>query len=319
MKLNSMDSKNIPKVSIIIPTIDRFKKLDNCLGSIYDSDYKDYDVTIIDNGSKTDLQLFVTKEEYSPLKILRNSTNIGLASARNQGCINTIGQYLLFIDDDNVVDPKMIGYMVSCLENNNKLGIVAPKTMYKSDPNRIWFYGAGLNLLTSRAVFPHFDVIDENDEINHNAFISSVHNCFMIRRDVFEGVGMFDEKMFVTHTEFDFCMKAQSICTIMLCGKAKCYHDRPREPNKRTLRHFGFTNKYRVYYLSRNRAVIIKRYSNFLQKIIFLTLLYPMFTIYYSVILLSFGRRDYLKNHIRGTLAGIYYFLHAEYLQFKEK
>jgi len=303
-------------VSVIIPTLDRKKQLLNCVNSIIASNFKDYEIIIIDNGSKSSISEIVnTNPEI--IRVITNTKNKGLACARNQGILASNGEYLLFVDDDNILENNMIRMMVDTLHDRNDVGIVAPKTFYKDDPYRIWFYGAGLNRMTSRAEFPYFDVVDKKNVINSNMKVSSVHNCFMIRKDVFEKVGMFDEKMFVTHTEFDLCMKAEPHYSILLVGKAICYHDKPREVKKKTIRRYGFTNEYRVYYLARNRAVIIKRYSNLIHKFMFIVIFYPLFTIYYSILLISFRKMNYLKFHIRGTIAGIYYFISDKFMEVK--
>jgi len=304
-----------PKVSIIIPTINRRGKLKNCLESISNNDYGNYEIIVIDNGSSYDIDKLFIEINIAPNKLIKNFKNEGLAKARNQGIAIASGQYLLFIDDDNVIDNQMINHLVNKLNVNTDSGIVAPKTYYKSEPHRIWFYGAGINLMTSRKEFPYYNVIDDKNQLSNDLQVSSVHNCFMISREIIDRIGGFDEKLFVTHTEFDLCMKAKKHCTIYVCGNALCYHDRPPDVKIKSLRQFGITNGYRVYFLARNRAVVINRYSNIFQKTIFILLFYPIYTLYYSLIFLLYEKYDYLYLYLKGTVDGICYFINNDLKQ----
>ncbi len=94
---------------------------------------------------------------------------------------------------------------------------------------------------------------------------------------------------------------------IYVCGNAKCYHVRLNTDKKKTVESFGFTNPYRVYYLIRNRGIIIKRYASLFQLFIFSVVFYPLFFFYYGIILIKFNRLDYLKYHAKGFFAGLSY------------
>jgi len=203
----------------------------------------------------------------------------------------------------------MITILLNFLKANKEVGFVAPKTLYKDEPSKIWYFGANVNMYTSKAKFFYSNVTDRENRLNNDFKINCIHNCFMVRKDLFDKVGIFDETLFVSYTEFDLCMKARKQYEIYVCGNAKCYHDRLFTDRENSIESYGFTNSFRVYYLIRNRGIIIKRYSNIFQILVFSLIFYPSFFIYYAIILIRFQRIDYLKIHLKGFLSGVNYIL----------
>jgi len=308
---------NSPLVSVIVPTLNRYKKLVSCVDSIINSDYNNIELIIIDNGSQDSSINYLTELKNSEIKVILNNENLGLAKARNQGVIASNGAYILFIDDDNLIEETMITELVKFLESDKTIGIVSPKTLYKDEPNKIWFYGANINFYTSKTKFFNKNILDTHDRINYNLNINCVHNCFMVRKDLFDSLGLFDDKLFVSYTEFDFCMRAFSHCKIYLCGNAKCYHDRLHTDKINSLAGYGFLNNHRVFCLIRNRCVMIIRYANIFQKLIFLLIFYPIIFIYYSLIFIKYKSIKYLIYHLKGFLAGLKYIYHKKLIMFK--
>ncbi len=297
--------------------MNRQKQLENCLNSIINSNYKIIELIIIDNGSNDNTADYLSRLTNENIKTIFNNQNLGLAHARNQGISASKGEYILFVDDDNVIDKSMITTLLQFFKEHKMAGIVTPKTLYKDNPKKIWFYGANINMYTSKAEFFYSNVIDNEDSVNHEIKINCVHNCFMVRKDLFDKVGIFDNKLFVSYTEFDLCMKAKKHYEIYVCGNAKCYHDRLTTDRKNTVESFGFTNPYRVYYLIRNRGVIAKKYASLFQLMIFSGLYYPLYFFYYGIILIKFNRLDYLKYHVKGFLAGMIYIIRNKLVLFE--
>ena len=146
------------------------------------SDYKNIELLIIDNGSQDGSVDYLTKLTKTEIQVILNNRNLGLANARNQGIIASKGEYLLFVDDDNVIDKSMITTLLQFFKEHKAAGIVTPKTLYKDNPKKIWFYGANINMFTSKAEFFYSNVIENEDRVNHEIEINCVHNCFMVRK-----------------------------------------------------------------------------------------------------------------------------------------
>jgi len=295
-----------PKVSIFVSSMNGKIQLKNCIESISENNFKDYEIIIVDNGS-TDGSVDYIKT--LDVKMILNKKNYGLIAATNQGASIAKGKYILFLAQDNVIDANMINNLLDLFNKDETIGIVSPKIFYLQDPKRFWFYGAKINFFTSRFNFFYKDVLDQENKIDYDLQVQSVHNCFMVKKEVFEKVGYFDSNFFSDYSEFDLCMRTHKYFKIFISGKAICFNDASIIPvQKKIINHYGYTSKRRTYHLTRERAIVIKRYGNTLQKITFISFFYPISFIYRTFILIRFRKMNYLRAHFQGTIAGIIYF-----------
>ena len=299
----------ISKVTIFVSSMNSKNHLKNCLDSIFNNNYLNFEIIIVDNGSSDGSVEFI-KSLKGKVKAIFNKKNLGLIKATNQGVSIANGDFILFLAQDNVIDKNMINNLLELFKKDKNIGIISPKIYYQQDPNRIWFYGVNINFFTSKFHFFNKDILDKKDKINYDFQVQSVHNCFIVKNEVFDKIGYFDDAFFSDYSEFDLCMRASKFYKIFISGKAICYNDASvLSIQKNVINHYGFTSKRRVYHLTRERAVVIKRYANKFQKIIFILLFYPLSFLYRGLILLKFRKINYLGAHLRGTLAGLNYFL----------
>jgi GT2 family glycosyltransferase len=297
------------KVSIVVTSMNRKNHLKRCLGSVFNNNYRNFEIILVDNGS-TDGSVQYIKSLKGKVRSIFNKKNLGLIKATNQGVFNSNGDFILFLAHDNIIDKDMIKHMLELFKIDKNIGIITPKIFYQQDPNRIWFYGVKINFFTSKFYFINKDIVDKKGKIDYDLQVQSIHNCFMVKKEVFDKIGYFDKTYFSDHSEFDLCMRASKFYKIFISGKAICYNDASvLSVQNRDKSHYGFTSNRRVYHLTRDRAVIIKRYANKFQRLVFISLFYPASFFYRGFILLKFGEISYLKAHFLGTIAGINYFL----------
>ena len=102
------------KVSIIIPVYNVEKYLSDCLDSCICQSYKNIEIICV-NDKSTDNSINIL-EEYAQkdarIKIINNKKNQGLAISRNIGIDNANGEYLIFLDSDDILPPKALSHMV---------------------------------------------------------------------------------------------------------------------------------------------------------------------------------------------------------------
>ncbi|MCD7951058.1 MAG: glycosyltransferase [Erysipelotrichaceae bacterium] len=99
----NFDSSNRIMFSIIVPVYQVEKYLNDCINSILNQSYKDYEIILVDDGSY-DLSPIICDQyqnKYSNIKAIHKQ-NKGLSSARNIGLLNAKGDYILFIDSDDL-------------------------------------------------------------------------------------------------------------------------------------------------------------------------------------------------------------------------
>ena len=113
-----------PLVSVIIPTLNSEKFLRKCLSSLKKQTYSNLEIIIVDDGS-TDSTLKIA-ESYG-CRIVKNPKK-GRAEAKNEGMRQALGEYLVFIDSDMELTPRVIEECISIVKNIEYIGgIVIPE------------------------------------------------------------------------------------------------------------------------------------------------------------------------------------------------
>ncbi|MBO5376516.1 MAG: glycosyltransferase [Bacilli bacterium] len=103
----------MPKFSIIIPVYNVEKYIKKCLDSISSQSFKDYEVIIVNDGTKDNSIEIAKKYNF---KIV-NQENKGLSEARNTGVKNSSGEYLLFLDSDDYIEKDLLLEISKVLDN----------------------------------------------------------------------------------------------------------------------------------------------------------------------------------------------------------
>lgn len=103
----------MPKFSIIIPVYNVEEYLEQCLESVKKQTYHDYEVIIVNDGTK-DRSMEIAKKY--PYKII-NQKNQGLSVARNTGVKHATGDYILFLDSDDYLEEKTLSSIANSLKN----------------------------------------------------------------------------------------------------------------------------------------------------------------------------------------------------------
>src|SRR3989344_8979245 len=113
------------KISIIIPNMDNCSKLDRCIESIKDSNFKDYEIIIVDDGSSAmGIKKFYQKIKSSNLEVLFNKANMGPSYSRNRGASCAKGDILLFIDSDCYIFPNTLEIINNFFIKNKEISCI---------------------------------------------------------------------------------------------------------------------------------------------------------------------------------------------------
>lgn len=111
----------MPKVTIIIPVYNSEKYISNCINSILNQTYKDYEILIVNDGSSDNSQKII--DEYkvkNPNKIISiNQENKGVSQTRNESILKANSKYIMFVDNDDYLDNDYIEKFVSTIESGD--------------------------------------------------------------------------------------------------------------------------------------------------------------------------------------------------------
>ena len=114
-----------PLVSIILTVYNRQDYLNRCIGSILSQTYKNWELIAIDDGSKDETFLFLTRyaAQFKNIKVLKQK-NQKPPLSRNNGISKTSGKYLTFIDSDDEYEKDHILKRVEFMELNNTIDLI---------------------------------------------------------------------------------------------------------------------------------------------------------------------------------------------------
>lgn len=107
----------MPKFSIIVPVYNVEKYIKKCLDSIFEQTFKDYEVIVVNDGTKDNSMDIVKKYD---VKIVEQS-NQGLSEARNNGVKKATGEYILFVDSDDYIEKDLLKEVNNALTNKPDL------------------------------------------------------------------------------------------------------------------------------------------------------------------------------------------------------
>lgn len=134
------------KFSIIIPVYNVEKYIDRCLKSIVSQSYDNYEVIIVNDGTKDNSVQIINKytKKYKQFK-LYNKENGGLSDARNYGLDYITGDYLLFIDSDDYINKDLLKELNNTL-NEKEYDLIKYKLQLVDDDGNFIREESGLNI-----------------------------------------------------------------------------------------------------------------------------------------------------------------------------
>jgi len=132
-------------ISVIIPVYNQAKRLAKCLDSLLTQTYKDYEVIVINDGSKENIGMVIDK--FTPLlgnklKYIRQE-NKGAPMARNRGASEARGEYFLFCDADIQMTPDMLEQMLKTLADNPRASYAYASFKYGYKTFKLFPFDAG--------------------------------------------------------------------------------------------------------------------------------------------------------------------------------
>jgi hypothetical protein len=223
-----------------------------CLASLAQLDYPNYEVVVVDNGSRED-EAAVIASQFPSVTVLRNERNLGFAEGNNVALRYALEQapdYVMLLNNDTVVDPAMLRYLVAVAEEDPQIGIVGPKINYFTEPQTIWSAGGILD----RRMMPILLGLDEADEGQHDTLreVDWVTGCALLMKTrVIREIGLIDDRFFIYFEENDWCYRAQQAgFLVFYVPAAQMWHK--IEP-----RHQALSPRH-VYLMTRNRLLFLR-------------------------------------------------------------
>jgi GT2 family glycosyltransferase len=170
-------------------------------------------VLVVDNGSGDGSAEYIAR--HSPASdVIELPLNVGFGAACNRALVRALHdpacEYVFFLNNDAVVDPRALSELLCVAQAYPAAGILGPKVYYADGGRTLWYAGArrrwgvlaAADTGRGRVDRGQFNLLREVDYVFGTAML--------IRRQVFERVGCFDERFFLYLEDLDLCLRAQA-------------------------------------------------------------------------------------------------------------
>lgn len=187
------------KISVVIPNFNGEAFLENCLNSLKEQTFKEFDVIIVDDCS-SDNSLEVIKK-YPEVRLLINKRNSGFAISVNNGIQASNCEYVLLLNNDVVVTPDFIERLYRSIEGKPKVFSVSSRMVRYYERDKIDDTGDFYNLLGW--AYKRGDGKSVAKLLKSTGVFSTCAGAGIYRCDVFNEVGLFDERYFAYLEDVD--------------------------------------------------------------------------------------------------------------------
>ena len=197
----------MPKFSIIVPVYNVENYIKKCLDSIFDQTYKDYEVIVVNDGTKDNSMNIVNNYK---VKIVTQK-NQGLSAARNHGVEKAKGEYLIFLDSDDYWDKDLLLNLSESITNNPDVVRFQIKEVYENSDKEIEY---------KEQEFEGLDGVSAFNKIVKYHYVENAW-CYAIKRSYYLKE-KFSFKKGTIHEDYGLIplviIKAQSVNSISYVG-----------------------------------------------------------------------------------------------------
>lgn len=218
-------------VSVVIPNWNGKHLLEICLPSLKKQSFKDFEVIIVDNGSKDDSISFI-ESNFPNYKVISLPKNIGFAGAVNAGIKASKGKYVVLLNNDTEVDKNCLKFLVQAALKHPEAGMVAAKILNFYQRDLIDNTGDSVDSIGHS--FTRGTGEKDGPKFNKAGYIFLVTGGGgLFKKELFNKVGLLDDSYFLYMEDVDLGFRAQ------LAGfkgwfepRAKIYHVRMASSSK---------------------------------------------------------------------------------------
>ncbi len=243
-----------PLVLIIVLNWDGQHYTLDCLESLEQLSYPNFEVLVVDNGSSDD-SAAVISARFPHRLLIETGENLGFAGGNNVGLRYALEQgadYALLLNNDTLVAPDFVDYLVQAVESDPSIGAAGPTIYYHEQADLLWSAGGVVDWRNGQTRMLDLNTPDTGQLGTTPRAVDFVTGCaLLVRRAVLEQVGLLDERFFVYYEEAEWCARAQRAgFRVVHVPRSKIWHKIPLDARDSSpLVH---------YYMTRNRLLFLK-------------------------------------------------------------
>lgn len=256
--------KELPQIGVVTVTFNSEPVLQEFFDSLFRQSYPRFTLYVVDNNSSDRTLAMCRERTESGIKVRANKENLGVATANNQGIREAIQdgcEEILLLNNDTVLSDDMIWELHRGLERFHA-DMTTCKMYYHDAPDVLWC--AGGHFQRWRGMDSVHDGPGQKDSGQFNSARRISYSptcCLLVRRSVFDKVGMMDDQYFVYYDDSDFLLRClrKGVALWYIPG-ARLWH----KVSFLTSPTSDFTNRYcarnRIYYLRKHLSPLEARF-----------------------------------------------------------
>jgi len=195
------------KIGVVTVTYNSSEVIDKFLEDLFNQKFPNFFLYVVDNASTDNSLEKINKLKESRVKIIKNSINKGVASANNKGIASALKDncsHILLLNNDVEFRDNLFEILINSIRSD-KYSLVSPKINFFDNQNIIWYAGGFFNKY--KGFLPTHIGLNYKDEGYFNKKATTEYAstcCLLIKKEVFNDIGLMDEKYFVYFDDTDF-------------------------------------------------------------------------------------------------------------------
>jgi GT2 family glycosyltransferase len=243
------------KIAVVVLCYNGVDLTIECLESLERQEFTDFEIIMVDNGSKDETIQIVSKKFPQALWV-KNSENLGYALGNNKGfeyALDRGVEAVFLVNNDTRLHPSCVAALINTLQSDSEIGIIGPM-VYTWDQNRT-ISSAGGEVNWKKAYADNIGMGETDCGRYLSREVDFINGCgLLVSRKALEQTGGLDPKFFMYWEETDWCLRVKK-AGFKIFFEAKGLMEHKASIISREL---GPTT---LYYLTRNRFLFFGRHS----------------------------------------------------------
>ncbi|MDD2861728.1 MAG: glycosyltransferase family 2 protein [Acidiphilium sp.] len=251
-----------PKVYIVILNWNNFEDTERCLRSLHDQKYNNYKIVVIDNGSADDSASKIKDicESTDAIDLIKLPENIGYTGGNNVGIKYSLEQgaeYVWLFNNDAVAEPNMLKYLIESFKDDSRLGVVSP-IVKDIGTNNVQFALGVFDLNTPTYTPVYSEDLADKYIINGETNIAIVGTAMLVKRSVFDQIGVLDDEIFAYWEDIEFSIRSVSAKFVnKVINTTSLLH-----PPKKTIDSPETVKPHYYYFMARNELIMWRKHCS---------------------------------------------------------
>ena len=252
MEEHGLQTRGPIEVSVVVLNWNRAELLLECLESLAAQRFRDFEVIVVDQGSRDGSAAQVQARFGEAVRLIENPDNLGFAEGCNLGIRAASGRWIALLNNDAAADPLWLEELVKAGRSRPRIGLVACRILGRLERDRIDNVGVAVYPDGMNRGRAHGERDGGLYEEGFPVFLPSGCAC-LLRREMLEETGLFDQSFFAYSEDTDLALRGRLLG--WECGfapRAAVYH--------RYSATAGKVSSLKVFYAERNRIWLLLRY-----------------------------------------------------------